>query len=298
MKRILWIIHNAYLYTDKFSELDGLLAKAAEHRGFQVVRLSNRQLLPDLGSSPFAERERPDAVIFCDKDIRLAEWLEHAGLRVYNSSRAIAVSDNKAATHLVLAGGNLPQPRTIFAPFTYDNIGYRNLDFLADVIRVLGFPMVVKECYGSFGAQVYLAEDTDALRAIVLKIGTRPMLFQKFIASSAGRDIRLQVIGGRVAAGMYRWSEHGDFRANITNGGSMKPYLPSEYEKQLAVRAAELLGLDYGGVDLLFAEDGSRLVCEVNSNAHFKNIQDCTGVPVAELLIDHIAGQLEQVSGS
>lgn len=30
------------------------------------------------------------------------------------------------------------------------------------------------------------------------------------------------------------------------------------------------------------------MVCEVNSNAHFKNIFDCTGVNVADEIMDYI----------
>ncbi|MFW5676022.1 MAG: ATP-grasp domain-containing protein, partial [Acetivibrio ethanolgignens] len=68
----------------------------------------------------------------------------------------------------------------------------------------------------------------------------------------------------------------------------MKAYEPTEEEKRLAVRACQALGLDFAGVDILFGEAGP-VVCEVNSNAHFKNIYDCTGVNVAE----HILGSLK-----
>ena len=89
---------------------------------------------------------------------------------------------------------------------------------------------------------------------------------------------------------MYRYSENGDFRANLSNGGKMKPYQPSKEEKALAVRACETLGADFAGVDLLFGDKGP-LVCEVNSNAHFKNIYDCTGVDTAERILCYLAGK-------
>ena len=78
-----------------------------------------------------------------------------------------------------------------------------------------------------------------------------------------------------------------DFRANITNGGQMFNYEPSEEEVEMAREVMEHLGLDFAGVDILFGEKGP-ILCEVNSNAHFKNIYDCTGVNVAECIVEYI----------
>ena len=41
----------------------------------------------------------------------------------------------------------------------------------------------------------------------------------------------------------------------------------------------------------LFDEQGKAYVCEVNSNAHFKNIYDCTGVNAADFILEHIIKQ-------
>ena len=63
---------------------------------------------------------------------------------------------------------------------------------------------------------------------------------------------------------MKRISEK-DFRANVSNGGRMEVYEPTDEEKKLAIRCASLVGADFAGVDLLFGEDGSPIVCEINS---------------------------------
>ena len=85
---------------------------------------------------------------------------------------------------------------------------------------------------------------------------------------------------------MYRYSLT-DFRANLTAGGEMKPYEPTEEEAALAVSASTAVEADFSGVDLLFGEDGP-LVCEVNSNAHFKNLYQCTGVNTAYEILKFI----------
>lgn len=286
------LVVNEFLMTEKFQELYDMFLKAASQQAICLEQRTNAQLLPVLG-----EEEEPieaSFVLFWDKDIRLARALENRGLFVANSARAIEVCDDKALTHLVLEKAGVPMPRTILAPMTYSNVGYTNLQFLEPAAKKLGFPMVVKECFGSFGWQVYLVHNKEELSGLVKKLAGKPFLMQEFIASSFGRDIRLQVVGDKVAAAMYRYSENGDFRANISNGGKMKSYEPTEEEKRLAVRACQALGLDFAGVDILFGETGP-VVCEVNSNAHFKNIHDCTGVNVAEHILSYLKEKARKI---
>ncbi len=281
-----WLIVNGFLHSGKFDTIHSWLLDAAAVRGVDMHLYRNDEMPIHMGGGSVM-RERPDFVLFWDKDVRLAAFLEELGIPVYNSSGAIADCDDKSRTHLKLFKAGIPMPETILAPMTFDNIGYTNLDFLDSAAECLGYPMVVKECFGSFGAQVYLAKDRAQLEAIVGKTKAKPILFQKFIAGSAGRDVRLQAVGDRVIASMYRYSVNGDFRANITNGGHMKPYRPAPEETELALRCMRALNLDFAGIDLLFGEDGP-VVCEVNSNAHFKNIYDCTGVNAAERIIDYV----------
>ena len=90
-----------------------------------------------------------------------------------------------------------------------------------------------------------------------------------------------------MVAAMMRVSET-DFRANVTNGGIMRPFEPSPAFSAMAIAASEQVGADFSGVDLLFGEDGNPVLCEINSNAHIKNIYDCTGIDVTEAIFDHI----------
>jgi RimK family alpha-L-glutamate ligase len=120
----------------------------------------------------------------------------------------------------------------------------------------------------------------------------KPHVYQEFIQSSFGKDIRLHVVGDEVVATMMRKSEI-DFRANVTNGGKMYQYTPTEEQAALAVKSAKLLGADFAGVDLLFGENDEPIICEVNSNAHMKNILSCTGVDVSEFIMDYIYKDLE-----
>jgi len=287
-----WLIANHFLMSKKFSELTDWLFQAAKAANIEMVLMSNADCLAFLGRGgvdAFKQYHEtlPDFVLFWDKDVRLATYLETLGIPVYNSSKSIALCDDKSMTHLTLEQYGIPMPKTIIAPMTYENIGYTDYDFLTMVEKELHYPLVIKECFGSFGAQVYLAKDENELLEKVEQIGTKPMLFQEFIKSSEGRDIRLQVVGDQVVASMYRYSEI-DFRANISNGGKMKAYQPTDEQIALALECTKRLGLTFAGVDLLFGEHEEPIVCEVNSNAHFKNIYDCTGVDTAKQIINYI----------
>lgn len=127
---------------------------------------------------------------------------------------------------------------------------------------------------------------------MICKATSEPLILQQYIAESHGRDIRLNMVGGECAAAMERYNNK-DFRANITAGGSMRPYTPTAEEIALARRACEAIELDFGGVDILHTHNGP-VICEINSNAHFKNIFECTGINVAENIAEYICSSIEE----
>lgn len=271
------------------------LRRAAEERGWTLTPIPNTALTVTLGREgvSVAGIRTGDIALFWDKDIRLGEALESMGVHVYNPIRGVEICDNKGATHLELAKAGIPMPRTLLAPMTYREIDSSIDIFLERAARELGFPMVVKECYGSLGGQVYLAHTPQALREMALKMHSTPFLVQEFIRNAAGQDYRLYVVGDRVAAAMHRFSDT-DFRSNIAGGGQGKAYIPTPEQAALAVRCCRLLGLDFGGVDLLWDDNGHPLVCEVNSNAFMEGITACTGVDIAAEIIDYVMAKENQ----
>ncbi len=287
-----WLIVNHFLKTNKFSELYERLQQAAKDQGIDLVMKSGCDLLHIIGKG-FSKENLPDFGLFWDKDIRLALSLENMGLRLFNPAHAVMVCDDKSLTHVALAG-KVPMPDTICAPMTYDAVGYTDLSFIEKAGEQLGWPMVIKACFGSFGSQVFLAHSQKEAEKIVKTLGATPFIMQAFVKESVGRDVRLQVVGDRVVAAMLRYNEKGDFRANVTAGGSMKAYTPTEAQKEMAIKACRTLGLDFAGVDLLFGKNDEPILCEINSNAHFKNLLDCTGIDTAEAIVQHIAQQIDK----
>lgn len=286
------MVVNAFLKTSKFDDIYLTLLEAAKAYCLELDVKTNAEVCCELCRGIFA-RERYQFVLFWDKDTQLALQLEQLGLRLFNSAESIRRCDDKGLTYLSLQGQDIPMPETVIAPKTFPNIGYTVLGFVDQIGEQMGFPLVVKECFGSFGQQVYLMNTPAELREKVESLAGIPMLFQKPVTESFGRDVRLNVVGDQVVASILRRSTDGDFRSNLSRGGSMETYAPTAAERELALRAVKLLGLDFAGVDVLFGRDGP-ILCEVNSNAHFKTTLQCTGVNMAEKIMAYIA---ERVAG-
>lgn len=282
-----YLVTNHYLTSGKYMEMNALIAESAERAGIELLLKTNRELLSSLAAGGSSDFEKPDFVLFWDKDVTLCRMLESLGIRVFNSSAVIAACDNKGMTHAVL-NKIVPMPKTFVAPLSFKNEDLS--DFVKRVAKELGLPMIIKESYGSFGFQVYKVENIYDAVELANRISPNQMIFQEYIKSSKGRDVRINVVGDKVVAAMERFNDN-DFRANVTNGGSMKPYKPTKKECEMAVKAVKALGLDFGGVDLLFGPEGP-LLCEVNSNAHIKNILDCTGINVADEIFSYVKGEL------
>ena len=133
--------------------------------------------------------------------------------------------------------------------------------------------------------------DRGELLAVMEQVRMKPHLFQEFIRESAGRDLRVIVVGDEALGGMVRISG-GDFRSNLARGGRSEPYPVDEETAALAVRIAKILKLDYCGIDFLFGKDGLT-VCEVNSNAFFMGFEHTTGINVAKKYAEHILRTLD-----
>jgi gamma-F420-2:alpha-L-glutamate ligase len=287
-----WVIYNGNLPGNKFLDYAEWIKRSAERYDVETEIIPNHQLLMvvENGKSVIkvkSRKENPDFIVFADKDIPLARHLEQAGYKVFNSSDSIEICDNKIYMYQKLVDKGLPIPKTIFAPKLFEGTKYNDLTILDQVIEELGLPLIIKEAYGSFGQQVYLLHNKEELLQKICELGSTPFLFQEFISTSYGKDIRINVVGNRVITSMLRVSKD-DFRANVSAGGSIEPYDPTEKEKELAIKASNLVGTTFAGVDILFGENNKPIICEINSNAHIRNIYHCTGVDISESIINHI----------
>lgn len=228
-----------------------------------------------------------DFCVYLDKDKYGARLLEGQGLRLFNRAAAIETCDDKMLTCLALQG--FPVPETFSAPLCYTPEEEVSERLLARAEERLGYPLVVKECYGSLGKGVYFIENRVQLLEICKKLQCKPHLFQKFIHTSYGTDVRVIVIGGKARCAMKRTGQ--GFLSNVAAGGAGEPFPLDRQTAALCEDVSRRLGLDYCGIDLLFGESGF-LICEVNSNAFFAAAERVTGINVAKIYAEHIFEQI------
>lgn len=240
-------------------------------------------------NSPSALEAEGDFCVFLDKDKYAARALGRR-IRLFNRAEAIETCDDKMLTFLELEG--FPQPETISSLLCYTQGAPTQREFLDEVEGRLGYPLVVKENHGSLGKQVYLVKNRGELGEIAERLKLVPHLYQKFIAESRGRDVRVISIGGEVVACMQRTNK-ADFRSNLSAGGSGAKIEATEEIRTLAKRISEKIRLDYCGIDLLLSKEGY-LVCEVNSNAFFGGIEKVTGMNVARAYAEDIYAEIYQ----
>lgn len=285
MKRVL-IVVNGYGLADGIIHQVSRLSEEFEKQNCEVVVKKNNELLSYIKEGNIVSNIGTfDYVIYLDKDRYVAEMLERSGHRLFNSSKSIVLCDDKMLTHIALSNAGIKMPTTISSTLCYRDNG--NRDYLKDVEKTLGFPLIVKENYGSLGRQVYLIKNSAELKEIEDKLIHIPHIFQEFISSSKGKDYRIIVIGHKVVAYMKRENKN-SYLSNLATGGSASVVeLPQSF-LDVAVKASEILGLDYCGVDILEGEHGEPIVSEVNSNAFYEGIEKTTSVNVAKAYVDYI----------
>ena len=156
-----------------------------------------------------------------------------------------------------------------------------------EIARILGTPFVAKGLESSMGEQIILIEKPEDLKELCKKFGMeKEWLFEEFVTTSFGRDMRFYSIRGEVVACMQRKSR-GDFRANVALGADVEPYEITPAIQQIAKDIYEQTGLDFLGIDLLFGED-KPYFCEINVMPGIEGIETATGVNVARKIIETI----------
>lgn len=204
-----------------------------------------------------------------------------------NSSDAILRARDKLRSHQLLAAQGIGLPATVFGD---------NPDDTADLLSMLGPPPhVIKLNEGTQGAGVMLTEKLSASKGVIeaLRGLYANFLVQEFVAEAKGADLRCFVVGGKVVAAMKRQAPKGDFRSNLHRGGTAKGVRASAAEQEVAVRAAQVLGLGVAGVDLIRSARGP-LVLEVNASPGLEGIEEASGVDVAVEIVDFVAGQVRE----
>lgn len=203
-----------------------------------------------------------------------------------NTADSILNSRDKLRSFQILSKHNVGIPPTAFVK--------DKKDVLPAIERVGGVPIIIKLLEGTQGIGVLLAHTLESAISIVelLQSQKQNVLIQKFVAESRGRDIRAIVVGDEVVASMRRTAQGQEFRSNVHRGGKSEVVQLDDSYKDIAIRAARILGLGIAGVDILEGKDGPQIM-EINSSPGLEGIEGCTKLDVAGSFIDFIASRVD-----
>ncbi len=213
----------------------------------------------------------------------IVRQFEMQGVFTTSSSIAITRSRDKLRSIQLMARAGVGIPKTVFT---------RSVNEIEDLIDDMGgYPVIIKLARGTHGNGVVLAETKKAAKSVMQAFyvmdddGTN-ILLQEFVKESAGEDIRVFIVGGKVIASMKRQSLDDDFRSNLHQGGEGMAVKLTDEEKKSAQKAAKAMGLSICGVDMMRSERGP-LILEVNSSPGF-GIETVTGRNIAEKVIEYV----------
>lgn len=269
------------------------IIEAAESRGHEVVVVDVLRAYMNVVSHKPSIHYRGKALEGFDAVIpRIGASVTHYGTAVLrqfemmgvvsiNESVAISRSRDKLRSLQLLSRKGIGMPLTGYAS---------KPDDIKDVIKMVGgAPLVIKLLQGTQGIGVVLAETQKAAESVIEGfMGVKAdILIQEFIQEAGGSDIRCFVIDGKVVAAMKRQGAEGEFRSNLHRGGSSSLIKITPEERSTAVRAANIMGLNVAGVDLLRSNHGP-VVMEVNSSPGLEGIEGATGKDIAGTIISNL----------
>jgi ribosomal protein S6--L-glutamate ligase len=249
-----------------------LYYRGAPVSGFEVV-------IPRIGAS------------ITSYGLAVVRQFDMMGVPVLNHSVAIARSRDKLRAMQLLTRRDLDIPTTVCTKST------AYLDAALHLVE--GPPAIVKLHQGTQGLGVVMAETRQSVESTLEAFWTlgQDIILQEFVAESRGRDVRAIVVGQRVVAAMRRRAREGEFRSNLHRGGEPEgiKHLHPKYARA-AIAAAQTMGLEVCGVDMLETRRGPRIL-EINSSPGLEGIEKATGADVAGAIVRHAERYVKKHGG-
>jgi ribosomal protein S6--L-glutamate ligase len=261
------------------------LTQAARLRGARVRVVDPLRIEMHLGPKPSAwsagkQLPRTDVVV-----PRIAASVQAYGLAVLshftmlgvpalNDAVGIAASRNKMLALQLLSAQGVPVPPTVMASSASD--------LKAMVELVGGVPVLIKLITPGERPGVMLCESLQSMEAAleaVLSMGHN-LLVQRYVHRKRERDLRALVLAGKVLAWVERRPRPGKLLHTLARGATLKAVSVPASLDALAMKAAQVVGLDLAAVDLIEAPGGP-MVFDVHASPGLRGLEGATGRDLA-----------------
>lgn len=228
---------------------------------------------------PIAEAvrcEKPAFVINRTRDWRLADWFEKSGIRVYNSSLVAKLGNDKLAAYDYMEQKGIPV-----------------MPYLRHTDKTLPwYPAVVKACQGHGGTQVdWISDEAAWQKWKQLACKTEEAYVVQQAVSDIGKDVRVYIVGNRIAACVLRTSRT-DFRSNYCLGGEVSLYTLSQAERELVKKTVDGLPIGMAGIDFIF-HHGKMIFNEIEDVAGARGLYALSDYDIIDEYIGNIWRELQ-----
>ncbi len=159
-----------------------------------------------------------------------------------NTRAAMLTCDNKLTSALLFEKNGIPTPRTAF--ISNENNIRTGLDQIGGK-----FPLILKTLTGTQGIGVIKIESYEGLVATVQAMWklNAELLIQEFM--DVKFDVRTFVLDNKIIASTKRIHSSYDFRSNTHRGAEAMPYILSDEEHELVLKASRASKAYMVGVD-------------------------------------------------
>lgn len=191
-----------------------------------------------------------------------------------------------AADYLWQTENKLPYPKSVIV---FSSKG------LEGVLAGYDFPLIVKVPDGRQGRGVYKVETYKEMARVVDEITKekKACVIREFIPNKG--DIRVFTVGYRAIGAMARTPKEGDFRSNISQGGSGAKYdlEANPRVREIAEKASRVTRTEIAGVDIIVSKkDGKPYILEVNPGPQFTGFEKYTGINAAAAIVEYFESLL------
>ncbi len=207
-----------------------------------------------------------------------------------NNYRAFSISEDKFQTNDLLRSNGIATP-------DYFLCHREDVETIRKKVLEWG-KAVFKTVDGWGGMGMALVDSKDKLDMILPFLNQTDLRFfyiEKFIDYD-GSDYRIDIVDGEFIACYGRKAKEGDWRTNVTSGGSVIMRECDEDVIDLAKRAAKAIDIEIAGVDIIYDRANKRyVVLEVNGIPAFATPeQEKMGLDFNDMKIEKIAKLIDK----
>jgi [lysine-biosynthesis-protein LysW]---L-2-aminoadipate ligase len=196
-----------------------------------------------------------------DKGLWVLGALEARGITVLNGPGALLPMHDKLLTSRLLVRAGLPHPST-------------RLHLHDAPPPCVAGSVVVKPRFGSWGRDIVRCDNAASLAVHLDSLVDRDWFRRhgalvQTLVPPRGYDLRIVVAAGRVVGAVIRVSPDGEWRTNVSLGAKRVATTAPPEAASLAVAAAQAVGAELVGVDLLPTPRGGWTILELNGAVEF-----------------------------